>query len=129
MNPKDFTWKQDQQVTVTNPTENDFKFKVHSKEYLVGAGQTAKMPGYIAWVYVHKLATQMAQKDNAFIHWNEEGFRQKYYEKIAVGADDIVQSFTPEPQVEPLSDTVEETSTESSVKPMRARRGQSSNDK
>jgi len=102
MKPNEFSWKEDQQVTVTNPTKKDFTFKVHSKDYVVGAGQTAKMPGYIAWVYVYKLATQMAQAKKDFIHWNEEGFRQKYYDKIVVEAEQAVQTFVPEPQIETL---------------------------
>ena len=92
MNPKEFSWAEDQQVTVTNPTKNDYKFKVHSKDYQVNAGATAKMPGYIAWVYVYGLATQIAQDDNVFNRWNEEGFRNKYYDMIVAGTDDIVQS-------------------------------------
>lgn len=100
MNPKEFGWKEDQQITVTNPTKSDFKFQVHSKSYAVKAGQTAKMPGYIAWMYVYKLATQMAQDNKDFMHWNEEGFRQRYYDKIVVGADDVIQTLEPEPQVE-----------------------------
>ena len=102
MNPKEFSWSADQQVTVVNPTKSDFKFMVHSKEYVVGAGRMAKMPGYIAWVYVNKLATKQATEKGDFIRWNEEGFRKTYYDKLFVGADDIVQTVEIEPQVESL---------------------------
>jgi hypothetical protein len=105
MNPKDFDWKEDQQVTVKNPTEEDFKFKVHSKDYVVEAGSSAKMPGYIAWMFVHKLATKMAMDNDDFIHWNEEGFRQKYYSQIVVQTDDLVQTFKPKPKPQNLSTT------------------------
>lgn len=108
MNPKEFDWKEDQQVTVTNPTKADYKFLVHSKEYIVPAGQTAKMPGYIAWVYVYGLASQMAQADNNFLHWNEEGFRKTYFDKVVAGKEDVVQAVVPEPTVEPVEFTAED---------------------
>lgn len=119
MYPKEFDWKEDQQVTVTNPTSEDFAFMVHSKSYVVAAGSTAKMPGYMAWVYVNKIAVQMAQKAGDFSHWNEEGFRKTYYDKIVVGVDDVMQTVVPEPQIEPLS------TPETTVKPLGGRNGKS----
>lgn len=103
MNPKEFGWAEDQTVTVTNPTKNDYAFKVHSKDYIVKAGQTAKMAGYIAWVYTYGLACQMAQDEHQFSHWNEEGFRQKYYERIVIGSDEAVQTVVVESAVETLN--------------------------
>jgi hypothetical protein len=100
MDPKEFTWSEEQHVTVTNPTANDYIFKVHGKEYKLGAGRTAKMPGFIAWVYVYGLSTQIAQADGVFNRWNEEGFRQEYYDKLVVGAEDIVQDVVVAPQPE-----------------------------
>lgn len=97
MNPDDFSWTEEQSVTVTNPTSQPFKFMVHSKEYEVGAGQTAKMPGYIAWMYVYGLASQLSQADGNWSRWNEEGFRQEYYGKVVVGADAVVQTIEVEP--------------------------------
>jgi hypothetical protein len=123
MNPKEFGWKEDQQVTVTNPTEEDFRFKVHGKDYMVEKGTTAKMPGYIAWLYVYNLATQMAQKAGDFVHWNEEGFRQQYYDRIVVGADQTVQVVQPEPTIEKFSVEEPEKSPDSEVKAMEPRRG------
>lgn len=123
MNPKEFDWSEDQQVTVVNPTKSDFKFQVHSKEYMVGAGRMAKMPGYIAWMYVYKLATKMAIDAGDFLHWNEEGFRKTYYDKLIAGTDEVVKMVAVEPQIETF-DTDENTATD--VKPMKARNGQSS---
>lgn len=127
MNPKDFSWEEDQQVTVTNPTDKDYPFKVHSKDYEMKAGETARMPGYIAWVYVYGMASQLCQADGLFNRWNEEGFKQKYFEKVVVGADDVVEKITVEPRVEPL--TSDETTDEEVTTQPRARRGrtQSSN--
>ena len=116
MSPKEFNWKEDQQVTVVNPTKDDFKFQVHSKEYAVGAGQTAKMPGYIAWMYVYKLATKMATINGDFIRWNEEGFRNKYYDKLVVGIDDIIQMVEVQPKIEVVEDIKDTDS--SNIKPM-----------
>jgi hypothetical protein len=93
-----FSWTEDQHITVINPTSEDFKFKVHAKEYQLGAGKSAKMPGYIAWVYVYNMASQLCQADNKYNSWNEEGFRQKYYEKLVVGVDAIVQDVVDEPE-------------------------------
>lgn len=128
MDPKEFSWTEDQQVTVTNPTTDTYKFKVHNKEYELGAGQTAKMPGYIAWVYVYGLSTQIAQADGVFNRWNEEDFRKTYYEKLYVGADQLVQTVAvePQPEVTVLADDEEEGDEEpvqptKGVKPMAAK--------
>lgn len=111
MNPKEFNWEESQQVTVTNPTKEDYLFKVHSKEYEVKAQEMAKMPGFIAWVYVYGLACKMAQETNVkkddngnktsdFNRWNEEGFRKAYYEKLVVAADAVIERVEPQPVVE-----------------------------
>lgn len=100
MDPKEFGWEADQQVTVTNPTAEDFVFKVHAKEYKVGSGQTVKMPGYIAWVYAYHLASKLVQADGLFNRWNEEGFRKTYYAQLVIGAEDVVQAVQPEPNIE-----------------------------
>lgn len=109
MNPQDFSWTEDQQVTVTNPTAEDYTFKVHNKEYVLGAGRTAKMPGYIAWVYVYGLSTQLAQADGTFNRWNEEGYRQTYYDKLVSGVDNLVQTIEiePEPVIQTFDDVEE----------------------
>lgn len=91
MNPKEFSWTEDQNVTVKNPTEKDYEFKVHNKPYMVKSGQKVRMAGYIAWVYVYGLGSQMCQKDKNFGRWNEEGYRNEYYDKIVDNADSPVQ--------------------------------------
>lgn len=119
MDPKEFSWEESQQVTVKNPTKDTYKFKVHSKDYEMKAGETAKMPGFIAWVYVYGLAQQMATNSNVgkdkngnrvddFNHWNEEGFRKQYYDKIIVGADDIIEKIVPVPAIEKIDVTDDE---------------------
>lgn len=126
MNPKEFSWAEDQTVTVVNPTDKPFNFKVHNKDYVVQAGQTAKMPGYIGWVYVYGLASQLCQDAKEFGRWNEEGFRKKYYDKVVVGADDVVQQVVVEPTVEDATDLgVGELDTNSTAQ-SGARRGRSS---
>lgn len=100
MNPQEFSWTEDQQVTVTNPTSDDFTWKVHGKEYMLGAGKTAKMPGFIAWLYVYGQSVKMTQADGVFARWNEEGFRQEYYDKFVAGVDELVQIVAePEPEI------------------------------
>lgn len=106
MKPKEFSWTEDQQVTVTNPTPVTHKFKVHSKEYELGAGKMAKMPGYIAWVYVYEMAVKMAQEDKVFNRWNEEGFRKEYFEKLVSGVDPLMQAVEIEEQ--PLVQTLDD---------------------
>lgn len=110
MNPDEFSWNEDEHVTVTNPTAETYVWKVHNKEYQLAPGKTAKMPGYIAWVYVYGLSTQLAQADGVFNRWNEEGFRQEYYEKLVSGVDNIVQAVEvqPAPLVETLDDDEDE---------------------
>lgn len=119
MNPQEFSWTEDQQVTVTNPTAESYKFKVHSKEYELGSGKSAKMPGYIAWVYVYGMASKLCQEDREFMRWNEEGFRQTYYEKVVSGTDPVVEEVKVEeqPLVQPLEDedTTETEPEESAV--------------
>lgn len=99
MNPQDFNWTEDQQVTVTNPTAEAYKFMVHNKNYELPAGATAKMPGYIAWLYVYGLSTQLAQSEGNFNRWNEEGYRQEYYDRLVVGVDKLVQEIEVQPQL------------------------------
>jgi hypothetical protein len=110
MNPKEFSWSEDQQVTVVNPTDNPYKFKVHNKDYAVGAHKTVKMPGYIAWVYVYGLSTQLAQADGVFNRWNEEDFRPTYYEKLVKSVDALVQDVEEieEPEVTSTFDEIDE---------------------
>lgn len=98
MNPKDFWWKEDQQITVTNPTNETHKFKVHNKAYQLGAGKTAKMPGYIAWVYVYEMAVKLCQADGTFNRWNEEGYRKVYFEKLVAGVDNVIQDVEEQPE-------------------------------
>jgi hypothetical protein len=91
MNPKEFDWREDQQVTVTNPTAADFLFQGVNKKFVVKAGQTVKLNGYVAMLFVYKLAIQMAQNDGQFINFIDEDFRKKYYDKLVVGVDEDVQ--------------------------------------
>jgi hypothetical protein len=100
MKPNEFDWEESQRVTVTNPTKKDYVFKVHSKDYKVEAGETYGLPGFIAWVYVYGLATQMAQADGKWAHWNEEGFRKQYYDKIVVGTDAVIEKVPVAPKIE-----------------------------
>lgn len=120
MNPKDFSWAEDQQVTVTNPTSEDFKFKVHGKDYMLSAGKTAKMPGFIAWKYVYDQSVKAAQADGKFTSWNDEGFKQTYFEKFVAGVDELVQIVEEEP--EPDVHTFEEPEPDVS-EPPKAHRG------
>lgn len=91
MDPKEFNWKAEQQVVVTNPTSKNFRFQVHSKWYEVGSAQTVKMPGFIAWSYVYKMAVGMAITDKNFKKWNEDGVHQTYYDKIVVSVEEVIQ--------------------------------------
>lgn len=100
MRPDEFSWKEDQQVTVTNPTADDFTWKVHGKEYRLDSGKTAKMPGFIAWLYVYNQAVKAAEADGVWTRWNEEGFRQTYYERFVAGVDELVQVVENEPEPE-----------------------------
>lgn len=106
MSPKDFWWDESQQVTVVNPTDKDYRFKVHNKDYQVGAGERVRMPGYIAWVYVYGMSTQLCQADNNFNRWNEEGYRRTYYEKVAESTDDLIQAVEPEVKAETFTPEV-----------------------
>lgn len=111
MDPTEFSWTEDQRVTVTNPTAEDFKFKVHNKEYVLEAGRTASMPGYIAWLYVYNQAVKAAQSDNQFGSWNEEGFRQQYYDRFVAGVEALVQTVDvePEPEIQTFDELTEDT--------------------
>lgn len=110
MNPKEFPWTEDQQVTVTNPTADTYNYKVHNKEYSIGPGETQKMPGFMAWVYVYGLSTQIAQAEDVFSRWNEEGFRKEFYDRLVVGADNLIQAVEVEkPVIEPVEDEPEDS--------------------
>lgn len=126
MDPKDFTWTEDQQVTVSNPTAEDFRWKVHGKEYLLGAGKTAKMPGFIAWLYVYNQAVKAVQEDGKFNRWNDEDFRPQYYERFVVGIDELVHEVAveQEPEVTVFGDDTDKLANEpvapKHVKPTKA---------
>jgi hypothetical protein len=96
MNPLDFNFTAEQQVTVTNPTGEPHRWTVYGKAYEVAPGKTAKMPGYIAWVYVYEMAANAAQADGQFNSWNDEGFKQKYYDRFIIGADELVREVVEE---------------------------------
>jgi hypothetical protein len=120
MNPKEFGWTEYQQVTVTNPTSEDFRFKVHGKDYMLAAGRTAKMPGFIAWLYVYGQSVKMAQADGAWPRWNEEGFRKTYFDKFMVGVDELISTGEEEPEPE-VRTFGEEPETEEEPKAKRGR--------
>jgi len=105
MSPKDFNWEESQQITVINPTKEDYHFKVYSQDYEVKAGAKAKMPGYMAWMFVYHLAEKICQKEHNFNRWNEEGYRQIYFNRLVVAVDDIMQEVSVEPEkVEAVED-------------------------
>lgn len=105
MNPADFSWTEEQSVTVTNPTSDVYKFMVHGKAYEVGAGKTVKMPGYIAWIYVYGQSVKAMQADGVFTRLNDEGFKQTYFEKFVAGVDSVIQQVQ---EVEPEVNTFDE---------------------
>lgn len=130
MNPKEFNWQADDQVTVVNPTDETFRFQVHSKLYEVAAGQKARMPGYIAWLYCYKMAQQLITADGQLQHWNDEGFRNKYYNRLVQGTENTIQAIQDEPEpeaetFEPEPDEIADESQESvvtGIKPMQSKR-------
>jgi hypothetical protein len=107
MNPKDFAWTEEQQITVTNPTAETFTWKVHGKEYQLAAGKTAQMPGFIAWLYVYGQSVKAAQADGKFGSWNDEGFKQTYYDRFFVGADELIKVVEEEPELVQVIDVGE----------------------
>lgn len=92
MNPKDFDWTEAQQVTVTNPTSEPFIWQVHGKQYTLEAGQSASMPGYLAWVYVYGQSTKMAQEDKRWGEWNDIPVRKEYFAKFVAGVQPIIRT-------------------------------------
>lgn len=119
MNPKEFGWEANEQVTVINSTDEAFRFQVNAKLYEVGAGQKAKMAGHIAWLYCYKLAQKIAlstnierdkdgrNKTSDFQHWNDEGFRQKLYNKLVVGRENAVTVISDEEEPETFDEPPE----------------------
>lgn len=140
MNPKEFNWTADQQVVVINPTSKAFRFQVHSKWYEVPAGKTVKMPGFIAWSYVYKLAVEMAVAAKDFDKWNEDGVHQEYYDKVVVSVEEIIQQVVEaekdvttfdDEETDPDSsagedESDEETEDDERIEPMKQKRGRPS---
>lgn len=104
MNPLEFWWKEDQQVTVINPTDQPYQFKIYGKDYQVGAHKSAKMPGYMAWVYVYGMASQLCQAADKFNRWNEEEFRLEYYQKVVKDVEPLMEEITEEPEPSPIEE-------------------------
>lgn len=117
MNPDDFPWKEEQQITVTNPTSEVYRFMVHGKAYEVGAGKTVKMPGYIAWLYVYGQAVRAMQADDQFTRLNEEGFKQTYFERFVAGVDSVIQQVE---EVEPEINTFADINEDDDLEPIPA---------
>lgn len=92
MKPNDFWWGADQQVTVQNATGELHTFQVHAKTYQLQPGEVAKMPGYMAWVCVYELAAKLAAAAGSYeVKWIDPETRTRYYEKVVVGVDELVQ--------------------------------------
>lgn len=106
MNPKDFEWTEEQQVTVTNPTAERFTWQVHGKEYSLEGGQAASMPGYLAWVYVYGQACLAAQAEKMWDQWNDLPIRKEFYARFVAGVQPLM-SVTPieKSLVEPVADS------------------------
>jgi hypothetical protein len=117
MNPKEFAWNESQQITVVNPTANIVTFQVHGKQYELGAGQSAKMPGYLAWIYVYNAAAKLCQADKQFERWNEEEIRKEYYDKFVVGVEPLVQEIKIEKSLVETLDDDSVSSTETTTTP------------
>jgi hypothetical protein len=110
MNPQEFPWTADQQVTVKNTTEHDHHFMVHGKSYLVRAHKASRFAGYIAWIYVYEMAVKQAQADGKFESWNDEGFREPYYQKFVQKVDALAEEVPIEEDIE--ADTGDEVDLE-----------------
>lgn len=121
MNPKEFDWSESQQITVTNPNADVFIWQVHGKEYSLEAGQSASMPGYLAWIYVYNQACKKAQEDNMWNRWNEEEIRKEYYQKFVAGVQPIMKVV----EIEKSPVEVLDDDTEGDVDPLKSgpRRG------
>lgn len=97
MKPKDFEWKEEDQVTVINPNDSEYRFKVHNKDYVISAHSKAQMPGYMAWVCVYGMASKAAQVEKEFEHWNEDDVRSKYYSRFVDSYKPVINEVLEEP--------------------------------
>lgn len=100
MSPKDFDWTHDQTVVVSNPTEHDFRFSVHSKEYMIRAGKTAELPGYIAWSYVDGIARHVANEKGQGQDMIDPVKRLEHFDKYIVGINELVREVADEEEPE-----------------------------
>ena len=94
-------YKETDIVEVINPTTEDFYYTVGNTksvsngisreqshtvdEYVVKAGETVKLEGFKADLYIKKMVDKMLQDDNKTLSLNVNEIRKPYEEKVYIG--------------------------------------------
>jgi len=94
-------------VKVKNIDTEDFNFRVAGKDYIVKAGSTASMPGYMANHFVSKLTDKIMIDGKKEAQMNNELIRSNYYSKIDQG---ILND-----SIKPVNETIVEASQRTSI--------------
>jgi hypothetical protein len=79
-------------VELRNIDNEDFEFSVYGVPgYLIPAGQTEKMPGYMAQLCMKHMCDQVMQKRDMVQLMNNKVARDEIYEEIFVGVEPTIK--------------------------------------
>ena len=81
------TFTADDIVTIKNIDGEAFEFTLYGETYLIPAGESAPMPGYMAAHAIKHMIDEMMQKDGKTRLTNQPNERKLYYERIFVGVE------------------------------------------
>lgn len=76
-------------ITVTNPTEKDFPFKVDGQEMVISAGANKKLPGMVANFYVKHMIDHLIISDNKTQKLGDLIYRQEVAGQIVVKSEKV----------------------------------------
>lgn len=90
VNMKQYEFDNYKTVTVVNPKNEDFNFLVEGKAYSIKAGSKKRFPGYIATLYIRKMAMILAQDEKKIQFITDNTLLETYYKRLIIGVDDLV---------------------------------------
>ena len=83
-------------VTVINPRKEDYNFLVEGRPYSIKAGSKKRFPGQIANVYIDHMIKLVAQDEKKIQFLVDPALREKYYQKLIIGVDDLIDPTMPD---------------------------------
>lgn len=109
VNLKQYEFDNYKTVTVSNPKKERFDFLVEGKPYSIAGGTQKRFPGYIATLYIRKMAMILAQDEKKIQFITDNSLLEKYYKRLIVDVEDLVgEHESPDPDTAVTSPQEEE---------------------